>query len=84
MFICTPETSSPNILLRRARRLRKLTERKDLLAQSEIDQASLTFGHVVRHALIKPFEITIKDPAIAFVNLYVSLTVLGIVALRRD
>lgn len=74
MFICVPETSSPNILLRRAGRLRKLTGDSRLRAQSEIDQKGLKPSAVIISALIKPIEITIKDPAIAFVNVYTSLT----------
>ncbi|MCJ1227704.1 hypothetical protein MMC12_004360 [Toensbergia leucococca] len=73
MFLFVPETSSPNILLRRANRLRKRTGDKRLQAQSEIDQKGMKVSAVVIDALIKPFEITFKDPAIAFVNLYTSL-----------
>ena len=74
MFLCFPETSTPNILLRRANRLRKLTGDKRLVAQSEIDQKGMKPSTILTSALIKPFEITIKDPAIAFVNLYTALT----------
>lgn len=73
MFILVPETSTPNILLRRAARLRKLTGDDRLRSQSEIDQKGLDPTAVVIDALIKPIEITVKDPAIAFVNLYTSL-----------
>ncbi|KAI4191750.1 MAG: hypothetical protein LQ346_004634, partial [Caloplaca aetnensis] len=73
MLLCTPETSTPNILLRRAARLRKLTGDKRLLAQSEISQQNLRPSAVFLDAIIKPLEITIKDPAIAFVNVYSSI-----------
>ncbi|KFY03048.1 hypothetical protein O988_01719 [Pseudogymnoascus sp. VKM F-3808] len=73
MFSVLPETSTPNILLRRAERLRKLTGESRLMAQSEIDQAKLTTREVVVDALIKPMEITIKDPAILFVNVYTAI-----------
>ncbi|KFY22590.1 hypothetical protein V493_06490 [Pseudogymnoascus sp. VKM F-4281 (FW-2241)] len=73
MFAVLPETSSPNILLRRAERLRKFTGESRLMAQSEIDQARLTTREVVVDALIKPMEITIKDPAILFVNVYTAI-----------
>lgn len=71
-FVAVPETSAPNILRRRAQRLRKLTGRADLRSQSEIDQANLSVSSVVWDALIKPVEIMVKDPAVAFTNLYVS------------
>ena len=73
MFILVPETSTPNILLRRAARLRKLTGDSRLRSQSEIDEKGLNPTSVLVNALIKPIEITIKDPAIAFVNVYTSL-----------
>lgn len=73
MFLLTPETSSPNILLRRANRLRKLTGDVRLKSQSEIDVKGLKPSKVAIDALIKPFEIPIKDPAIAFVNMYTAL-----------
>ncbi|KAL7942043.1 MFS general substrate transporter [Trichoderma barbatum] len=74
LLALTPETSSPNILLRRAKRLRKLTGDARLQSQSEIDQKHMTGSAVLIAALIRPFEITIKDPSIFFVNLYTALT----------
>lgn len=73
MYFLLPETSAPNILLRRAARLRKLTGDQRLRSQSEIDQRGLQPRAVLISALIKPIEITVKDPAIAFVNVYTSL-----------
>ncbi|KAL9575983.1 MAG: hypothetical protein Q9212_007497, partial [Teloschistes hypoglaucus] len=73
MLLFHPETSTPNILLRRAARLRKLTGSPQLRSQSEIDQQHLNPTAVAIDALIKPLEITVKDPAIAFVNIYTSI-----------
>ena len=73
MFLLVPETSTPNILLRRAKRLRALTGDSRLRSQSEIDQRNIKPSKAIVSALIKPLEITIKDPAIAFVNLYTAL-----------
>ncbi|SLM39532.1 major facilitator superfamily transporter [Lasallia pustulata] len=73
LFLCLPETSTPNILLRRAQRLRKLTGNLHFKSQSEIDERDLKPSAILLSALIKPIEITIKDPAIAFVNVYSSL-----------
>jgi DHA1 family multidrug resistance protein-like MFS transporter len=72
-FICLPETSASNILLRRARRLRKLTGNSKLQAQSEIDLKGLEFSAIATDALIKPIEIMIKDPAVLFTNVYTSI-----------
>ena len=73
MFLLVPETSTPNILLRRAKRLRALTGDDRLRSQSEIDQKNIKPSKVLVSAFIKPLEITVKDPAIAFVNLYTAL-----------
>ncbi|RFU30564.1 hypothetical protein B7463_g5761, partial [Scytalidium lignicola] len=73
MFMLLPETSTPNLLLRRAQRLRKLTGDNRLMAQSEIDQKNLKPSAILIDAIIKPIEITIKDPAIAFVNVYTAI-----------
>lgn len=69
-FIAMPETSEANILLRRARRLRKATGNPNLWSQSELNQKSMTASRVVWDALVKPLEITFKDPAILFTSVY--------------
>ncbi|KAH8587163.1 major facilitator superfamily domain-containing protein [Bisporella sp. PMI_857] len=74
MMLCLPETSTPNLLLRRAQRLRRLTGNDHILSQSEVDQRNIKPSVVIFNAIVKPLEITIKDPAIAFVNIYTSLT----------
>ena len=73
LLVFLPETYAPNILLRRAQRLRKLTGNANIQSQSEIDQRNLTPSGILIDALIKPIEITIKDPAIFFVNIYTAL-----------
>jgi DHA1 family multidrug resistance protein-like MFS transporter len=73
LLLLMPETSTPNILLRRAQRLRKVTGNHRLQSQSEIDQRHLTASAILVDALIKPVEITLKDPAIFFVNMYTAL-----------
>ena len=73
MFLLMPETSTPNLLLRRAGRLRKLTGDSHLKSQSEIDQAGMQPRRIAIDAIVKPMEITIKDPAILFVNIYTAI-----------
>ncbi|KAK9235730.1 major facilitator superfamily domain-containing protein [Lipomyces kononenkoae] len=72
-FICLPETSASNILLRRARRLRKLTGNQNLKSQSEIDQANMKLSTIAYDALIKPWQISILDPAVGFTHIYTSI-----------
>jgi DHA1 family multidrug resistance protein-like MFS transporter len=73
LLLVMPETSASNILLRRAKRLRALTGDARLQSQSEIEQHQLKASEILVSALIKPIEITIKDPAIFFVNMYTAL-----------
>lgn len=73
MFFFLPETSADNILLRRAKRLRKLTGNPNIHSQTEIDRKGIKFSSILASALIKPIEIMIKDPAVLFTNVYTSL-----------
>ncbi|KAF7555348.1 hypothetical protein G7Z17_g2207 [Cylindrodendrum hubeiense] len=72
IFLLTlmPETSTSNILLRRARRLRQLTGDSRLQSQSEIEQRHMKASDILSSALVKPMEIMFKDPSILFVHLY--------------
>jgi MFS transporter, DHA1 family, multidrug resistance protein len=73
MFLFLPETSASNILLHRARRLRKLTGDHNLKSQSEIDQAHMSLNEVVVQSLLIPMQIAVLDPAVTFANIYSSL-----------
>ena len=68
-----PETSTDNILRRRAQRLRKLTGKTNIKSKSEIEQAKLKPSEIFWDAIIKPTEIMFKDPAVLFTNVYVSV-----------
>ncbi|KAI0460187.1 major facilitator superfamily transporter [Xylaria acuta] len=73
MFVFLPETSSATLLLQRAQRLRRLTDNPAFMSQSEIAQRDMSSRDILVDALIKPLEITIKDPAILFVQLYTAI-----------
>ncbi|KAJ5725065.1 uncharacterized protein N7483_006422 [Penicillium malachiteum] len=73
MLLFLPETSTPTILLRRAQRLRKIYNEKRFMSQSELDQQHMKMGAIAVDALIKPMEITIKDPAVLFVQIYTAI-----------
>lgn len=63
-----PETSPSTILLNRAKRLRKATGNNSYLAPCELNPVPL--GLMLKEALSKPVEISIKDPAIAYACIY--------------
>ncbi|KAJ3496944.1 hypothetical protein NLG97_g2289 [Lecanicillium saksenae] len=69
LFSLLPETAAPTLLYYKARRIRQQTGNPGYKIKGSSD---FSRGSVIRMALVKPFEITIKDPAIAFTNFYVS------------
>ncbi|CAI7660653.1 unnamed protein product [Penicillium pancosmium] len=73
MLLFLPETSSATILLRRAKRLRRVFNDNRLMSQSEIDQRNMRVSAIAIDALVKPMEITIKDPAVLFVQIYTAI-----------
>jgi DHA1 family multidrug resistance protein-like MFS transporter len=73
MFFFLPETSSPNILLRRAKRLRALNGNQNLKAQSEIDSSNLSVGQIAKDNLYRPLLMMVLDPAIGFTAVYTML-----------
>ncbi|KAJ5604413.1 hypothetical protein N7510_009567 [Penicillium lagena] len=73
MFFFLPETSGPTIQYRRASRLRRIYNDSRFMSQSEIDQRNMRVSDVTVDALIKPMEITIKDPAVLFVQVYTAI-----------
>jgi DHA1 family multidrug resistance protein-like MFS transporter len=73
LFFLLPETSAPNILLRRAQRIRKLTGNDKIRSQSELDQANLSARDITIEALWRPFQLVLLDPSIAFTAVYTAL-----------
>jgi DHA1 family multidrug resistance protein-like MFS transporter len=73
LILFLPETSSSNILLRRAARLRALSGNPNLKSQSEIDQANLNVREVVIGNIWRPLQINALDPAVFFTSVYTAL-----------
>lgn len=73
VIIFLPETSSANILFRRARRIRKLTGRTDLKTEGEIKAETMTGKDIVMMVLIKPFSLNFTEPILFLLNLYIAL-----------
>lgn len=72
LALLLPETLDSNILLKRARRLRKLTGNPNLRSQSEIDQASSSGRELLYESFVRPFLLA-SEPAVFFFNLYIGL-----------
>jgi DHA1 family multidrug resistance protein-like MFS transporter len=73
LFLCLPETSSSNILLRRAKRLRKNNPELRLRSQSEMDQENISVMAMVKENLWRPNQMMFLDPAVGFTAVYTAL-----------
>ncbi|KAF2691582.1 MFS general substrate transporter [Lentithecium fluviatile CBS 122367] len=73
MVSCMPETSGPTILYYEARRRREETGNMELMSEAEIKQKDLKVGSLLWDAIIKPWEMNLKDPALLFTTLYLGL-----------
>jgi MFS transporter, DHA1 family, multidrug resistance protein len=62
LFFLLPETSSNNILYRRARRLRKMTGNMKLKSESEIMSEQMTTNEIVLMVLVRPFTLNFHEP----------------------
>lgn len=72
LSLLLPETLEATILLKRARRLRKLTGNQDLRSQSEIDEAAISKKEFIYESLVRPF-ILATEPALLFANVFLGL-----------
>ncbi|KAA8645033.1 uncharacterized protein ATNIH1004_009244 [Aspergillus tanneri] len=73
LFFFLPETFSPNILYRRARRIRKITGNSNYMCEAEIELQAVRPQDVLFESLIRPFELCFLEPIIFLMNLYISL-----------
>ncbi|KAH8434334.1 MFS transporter [Aspergillus melleus] len=73
LIFLLPETSSANILYRRARRLRKLTGRENLKCEPEIESEGLMGKELVMITLVRPFTLNFLEPMVFLLNLYIAL-----------
>ncbi|KAF2169980.1 hypothetical protein M409DRAFT_19596 [Zasmidium cellare ATCC 36951] len=79
LFFFLPETSSSNILFRRAQRLRRAQASDqipgdvELVSQGELDAASMETSEIVNMCLVYPFTLNFTEPMVLFLNLYTAL-----------
>ncbi|KAK5121017.1 hypothetical protein LTR85_005801 [Meristemomyces frigidus] len=73
LFFFFPETSANNILVRRTRRLRKLTGDDKLICEPELISESMTGGAIVQMMLVRPFTLNFTEPMVFMLNLYIAL-----------
>lgn len=73
LFFFLPETSSSNILFRRARRLRKLTGNTKLISEPELMGENFTGKDIAMMTLVKPFSLFFTEPIILALDMYTAL-----------
>jgi len=73
LIFLLPETSANNILLRRTKRLRKLTGDDKLTCEPEIMGEQMNGKEIVQMVLVRPFTLNFKEPMVFALNLYIAL-----------
>lgn len=73
LIFLMPETSSANILYRRAVRLRKLTGRSNLKTQAEMAVEGTPAREIAMTILVRPFTLNFLEPMAFLLNLYIAL-----------
>ncbi|KAL2851938.1 major facilitator superfamily domain-containing protein [Aspergillus pseudoustus] len=73
LFFFLPETYAPNILCRRARRIRRITGDSNYMSESEIELRQLDPKVVLFEALVRPFQLCFLEPVVFLMNLYISI-----------
>ena len=68
-----PETYGKTLLYRKAKRLRALTGNQNITSQGEIENSKLTISELAIDTLWRPIEISILEPVVLLINLYIAL-----------
>ncbi|KAG8164622.1 hypothetical protein KVR01_004897 [Diaporthe batatas] len=68
-----PETSTANILYRRARRLRKLTGNVKIISEPELAGQEMSGKDLLTMTLVRPFSLLFTEPIVFALDLYIAL-----------
>ncbi|KAI3406878.2 FLR1 [Candida oxycetoniae] len=70
-----PETYAPYLLRKKAERLRRLTGNDRIRSEAEIKSEGehTSVGKVLKDLLWRPIEITIKEPVVLLIDIYIAL-----------
>ncbi|CAK7898518.1 multidrug resistance protein 1 [[Candida] anglica] len=68
-----PETYGPTLLYRKAQRLRALTQNENIVSAGEIENMNVTTKEMVVKTLWRPIEISLFEPVVLLINLYISM-----------
>jgi len=73
LFFLLPETSSPNILHRRTRRLRQITGDDRFTCEPDMMSEKMGPKDIVLMTLVKPITLNFQEPIVFLLNLYIAL-----------
>ncbi|KAK3672685.1 GTPase-activating protein [Recurvomyces mirabilis] len=73
LFFLLPETSANNILVRRTKRLRKITGDDKLVCEPELMSEHMTGKEILMISVIKPITMNFTEPMVFLLNLYIAL-----------
>lgn len=72
-FFFFPETNENALLHRKAVRLRKMIGNENIVSRSELTTHQMTLNEKIIDTLWRPIEITIREPMVFMVHIYLSL-----------
>jgi len=73
MVLFLPETSEQELLMRKAKKLRKEMENESYIAPGEILMHTQTPGAVLKEMFFKPIKMTIIDPLLLLIDIHLAL-----------
>lgn len=73
MFFFLPETSSQELLMRKARILRRRTSNAYIVAQGELNLQAQSTRQLLREIFWLPIEITIREVVLLLIDIYLAL-----------
>ncbi|ODV80927.1 multidrug resistance protein 7 [Suhomyces tanzawaensis NRRL Y-17324] len=68
-----PESYSKTLLLRKAKRLRAKTGNMNITTEDEVANSKLTVREIAIETLWRPIEISIAEPVVLMINMYIAL-----------
>lgn len=68
-----PETYEKTLLLRKAKRLRKVTGNDRIISEGELENEGLVISDIVTQAVWRPIEIIMFEPIVLAIDVYIAL-----------
>ncbi|CCE81390.1 Piso0_001290 [Millerozyma farinosa CBS 7064] len=73
LFFLLPESYDKAILYRKASRLRAITGNQNIVSEAELEQRRMTKREMAIDILWRPIEITLMEPVVFLINIYIAL-----------